>query len=96
MKAPSEDDQADDAEGDGDVIGGDDAGDVLENGEDGEREADEDGEQDGDLHARSSRGKLIGWRMIAGYQAKRVGCSHGNRRVKLPRAHPLRLSHLLH
>ena len=37
--AEREDDQADDAERDGDVIGGDDAVNVLENGEDGEREA---------------------------------------------------------
>lgn len=48
--AEGEDDHADDAEGNGDVIGGDDAGDMLEDGEDGEREANEDGEQDGDLH----------------------------------------------
>jgi hypothetical protein len=71
--AEHEDDQANDAEGDGDVIGGDDAGDVLEDGEDGEREADEDGKQDGDLHRGVSRDELIGRRAITGRRAQRIG-----------------------
>jgi hypothetical protein len=50
--AKGEDDQADDAEGDGDVVGGDDAVYMLKDGEDGQREADKNSKQDGDLHAR--------------------------------------------